>query len=174
MFCKDGDKISFKNDNLIIKDKEQVTKLQVTCYQLFAIFVVGNFVLTSGIIERSKRFGFSIVLLSYSHKVYESITCDTKGNFLLREKQYILENSCGIAKHIVYNKISNQLQLLTHLRKEQGRDEHAIEQVKNYLIEVNNISTDNNMQTLLGWEGISSKIYFRALFNFFRLEGEKT
>lgn len=171
--CSGDEKISFKNDNLIIKDKENKTLLQVTCYQMFSLFVIGPFLLTSGIIERAKRFGFSIFLLSRNFRVYEALTSDTKGNFLLREKQYKNENYI-IAKRIVYNKISNQMQLLNMQRKESGRDSIAIEQLKGYLKEVEQSKDgEKNLYQLLGWEGISSKVYFRALFNFLDWKGRK-
>jgi len=36
-----GEKLSFKNDNVIISDDEGV-KHQSTCYRLFALFIVGH------------------------------------------------------------------------------------------------------------------------------------
>ena len=60
-----GDKISFKNDNIIITDIDGKIKFQLTCYKLFAVFIVGGFTITTGIVEKSKKFGFSIVLFSY-------------------------------------------------------------------------------------------------------------
>lgn len=65
-----GEKISFKNDNIIITDIEGKIKFQLTCYKLFAIFIIGGFTMTTGIIERSKKFGFSIVLFTTTFKVY--------------------------------------------------------------------------------------------------------
>ena len=58
VFTHNDEKISFKNDNIIVLDKEKQIKKQMSCYRLFAIFIVGGISLTSGIISRSKKFGF--------------------------------------------------------------------------------------------------------------------
>ena len=39
VFTTDGEKISFKNDNLIVTDKDGKIKHQSTCYRLFALFI---------------------------------------------------------------------------------------------------------------------------------------
>lgn len=61
LFTNEGDKLSFLNDNIIVKNKEGEIKYQSTCYRLFMICVVGNISITSGLIQRSKKFGFSIL-----------------------------------------------------------------------------------------------------------------
>ena len=73
IFSKDGDKISFKNDNIVVRGNDSKIKFQLSCYSLFAIYIIGGFELTSGIIEKSKKFGFSILLFTYSFKLYASI-----------------------------------------------------------------------------------------------------
>ena len=54
------DKLSFKNDNVIIKN-DGVIKHQSSCYRLFALFIVGHATITTGLLQRAKKFGFSIV-----------------------------------------------------------------------------------------------------------------
>ena len=48
------DKLSFSNDNVIVKDKEGKIKFQSTCYRLFMLCVVGIISITSGLIESIK------------------------------------------------------------------------------------------------------------------------
>ena len=62
LFANRGEKISFKNDNIVVTDKEGKIKYQVTCYLVFVLFVVGDTSITSGIIRRAKKFGFVIIL----------------------------------------------------------------------------------------------------------------
>ena len=52
VFTSDEEKISFKNDNLVITDKDGKVKHQSTCYRLFALFICGDFCLTSGLLDR--------------------------------------------------------------------------------------------------------------------------
>lgn len=63
---KDGDKLTFSNDNIVVKDKNGKIKYQSTCYRLFMLCIVGNVSITSGLIQRSKKFGFSICLMTTS------------------------------------------------------------------------------------------------------------
>ena len=85
VFANNGDKISFKNDNIIVADKEGKIKLQQTCYSLFAIFVIGNISITSGLIQRSKKFSFSVMLFSAGFKLYAALNFSLEGNTLLRK-----------------------------------------------------------------------------------------
>lgn len=47
---KDGDKLTFSNDNIVVKDKNGKIKYQSTCYRLFMLCIVGNVSITSGLI----------------------------------------------------------------------------------------------------------------------------
>ena len=40
VFTSKGEKISFKNDNLLILDEEGKVKHQSTCYRLFLLFII--------------------------------------------------------------------------------------------------------------------------------------
>ena len=39
MFANRGEKISFRNDNVVISDKDGKVKYQITCYLIFVLFV---------------------------------------------------------------------------------------------------------------------------------------
>lgn len=114
-FSKEGDKISFKNDNIVIKDSSNKIKCQYTCYKIFILMVVGGFYLTTGLIERANKFGFSIVFMNYNFKVYATINSKMEGNTLLREKQYNVIDSNSIGKKIIINKINNQKEILLNI-----------------------------------------------------------
>lgn len=49
-----GDKLSYKNDNMIIKDVEGIIKYQHTCYRIFMLLIIGDCSLTTGLIRRAK------------------------------------------------------------------------------------------------------------------------
>ena len=40
LFTNVGEKLSFSNDNIVVKDKEGKIKYQSTCYRLFMICVI--------------------------------------------------------------------------------------------------------------------------------------
>lgn len=166
---KDGDKISFRNDNLIVKDKDEKIKFQLSCYRIFVIFVVGGFTLTTGVVEKSKKFGFSIVLFSAYFKVYSCINYSMEGNTLLRKKQYMTDKGNEIAKQIIINKIENQRSILVNLRSKQVRD--GIEKLDEQINKLKN--NDYNDNGIMGIEGVAAKVYFRRLYMGYRWDGRK-
>ena len=159
IFPRDGEKISFQNDNLVVTDKDGAVKFQCTCYKLFLVYIVGGFSMTSGLIEKSNKFGFSIVLLSTSFRIISSIPFKTEGNVLLREKQYSYQEPIEIARHIVMNKIDNQINMLAKLR---DTKDDGIALLKEHKAKLQEESIDLN--TIMGHEGIAAKVYFPRIF----------
>ena len=161
------EKLSFKNDNLIVTDEENKVKLQCSCYKLFTVFIIGGTTITTGIIERSKKFGFSIVLFTAGFRVFETINFKTEGNTLLREKQYNTPHSIYIARQIVLNKIENQILMLKKLRDKNCDGVSMLENCKNETLK------SNNLQSIMGFEGISAKAYFNRIFKEFSWKGRQ-
>ena len=157
-----GDKLSFKNDNVLITDDNKKVKHQSTCYRLFSLFVVGHASITTGLLTRAKKFGFSIVLMNHSLKPYASWNVSTEGNVLLRRRQYQYD-SLDIAIKLVQNKIHNQMKALKKVRDKNAKTKEVIKSLEKYKA---NLSFNNHISSkeLLGLEGIASKIYFQALF----------
>ena len=161
-FLSRGEKLSFKNDNLIIKNDDNRIKHQSSCHRLFALLVVGHMSITSGLIMRARKFNFTILLLSHNLRLYAVLAAKTEGNFLLREKQYNYEG-LDIAQHLVRNKIANQLWVLKQIRHKKEKLQLTIEQLKVYCARLPN--PDLSLKDVLGIEGVSTRIYFRELFS---------
>jgi len=145
---------------LIIKDKEENTVLQATCHKIFSLWIVGCVTITSGILEKSKKFGFSIYLLSHSCKPYGLWNSAAEGNFLLRKKQYDYDD-LSIARRLVFNKIINQTELLKSLRSKSIEIKEAIEQMTEY---AGQTAAPADLQMLLGLEGVSTRLFFSHWF----------
>lgn len=169
VFTQNGEKISFKNDNLLILDEEKNVKKQISCYRLFAIFIVGGISLTSGIISRSKKFGFSIVLFTAGFKVYSTINFSLEGNTLLRKKQYTNTNGDEIAKEIIINKIENQCFMLKKMRDKKVKDG-----IENLSKTINVLKDDtHDYYEAMGYEGTCAKVYFNRLYKDFNWKGRQ-
>ena len=168
-FAKEGQVVSFHNDNLIVKDSEGNTILQHSCYRIFSLWIIGSTSLTSGIIQRSKKFGFSIYLFSYNLKLISIFNSGAEGNFLLREKQYKYKG-LEIAWHIVKNKIENQILLLKSIRQKTLEQKTNIADLENYQ---NTRMDELDLKTILGTEGISSKVFFKTWFTNMDWKGRK-
>jgi CRISP-associated protein Cas1 len=163
-------KLKFKNSNLVLADSEGKILLQHSCHRIFMVFIYGEFSITSVLIKNAKKYAIPIVFLNYSLKPYFSIIPDNKGNFLLRKKQYNNSFELDIAKHIVRNKVRNQLQLMMSLRYKTATEKESIENIKRSL---SNVSSSQNSQELLGVEGTASKIYFETFFKNLDFNGRR-
>lgn len=168
-FASEGHRVSFKNDNLIIKDAEEKVVAQATCHKIFSLWIVGHTTVTTGILERSKKFAFSIYMLSHNHRPYGLWSSQTEGNFLLRRKQYEY-NEIDIARHIVSNKIDNQVLLLKTIRSKSAKVIEAIDKLCEYRC-VASASTDEKV--LLGIEGVASKLFFGNWYDNVDWKGRK-
>jgi CRISPR-associated protein Cas1 len=156
-----GEKLSFKNDNIIISNENGI-RYQSTCYKLFAVFVVGHITITTGLLQRAKKFGFSIVLMTHGLSPYGQWFAKAEGNVVLRKKQYNYQRF-DIAQHIVANKIASQLAMLRRRRNKSSELKQAIKRLNNYLKRLPEQTL--TLQDILGIEGIASRVYFPQMFD---------
>lgn len=165
-----GEKLSFKNDNIVIKDQDGVIRHQSTCYRLFAVIIVGHVSITSGLIQRAQKYGFSIILSSHTLSPYASFHAKSEGNVLLRKNQYDYQ-SLDIARHLIYNKIDQQIAALNRIRKKPAELKQAIQDLKGYRDRLP--GEELNLQEILGLEGIASRVYFKQMFSEHNWQGRK-
>lgn len=169
-FPSQGDKMTFQNDNLVIKDKDKKTKFQVTCYRIFIVFVVGDTTITTGLLSRANKFGFSLCLMNRNMKVYKFISARMEGNTLLRKQQYAYE-SMELGQYIVLNKIQNQRKALLNFRNKDGLIEDAICSLDMHIKKLKTGMLD--MNTIMGIEGSAARVYFPQMFNNVKWNGRK-
>ncbi len=161
VFTSDGEKLSFKNDNFIVTDRDGKIKHQSTCYRLFALFICGDFCLTSGLLDRSKKFGYTIVFMSPNLRITSILPSKAEGNVLLRQKQYAYDKT-EIASHVIANKIHNQAFLLKKKRKKTEEEKIIIAKLEQYEKDV--LEAGLSVQEIMGIEGVSAKLYFKTMF----------
>lgn len=169
VLCINGEKFCIKNDNLVVLDSEEKIKLQVTCYRLFLVNVIGNFTITNVLIKSAKKFGFFIALFTPSYHLYQIIGAQKDGNYLLKKKQYSY-NGLEIAKRIVKNKIVSEYEQVNQIRGKQPIDSKALLLFKEYYLKIDEIKEN---ESLLAYEGISAKVYFNSYFKDIEWTGRK-
>lgn len=170
VFLNHKEKVSFSNDNIVIKDSEGQIKHQSTCYRIFALFIVGHLSITTGLIQRSRKFGFPIILMTTSMRVYDVIGHQMEGNVVLRKLQYAYTGD-ELAKHILTNKIANQRWLLNQQRHKSEELIEAIKKMDQYLSNLSSYQGD--LTGILGIEGSASRIYFKNHFNNLEWKGRR-
>lgn len=166
----DGEKISFSNDNILIKKKDGSIKHQSTCYRLFMLCVVGRITITSVVLEKAKKFGFVVILMNHSLKVNEVLGNRMMGNTVLRRKQYEY-NDDNLAKHILYNKVLNSRHLIEKERKKDEYLKKIITSLKEY--EQRIIMYSGDLSGLLGLEGLAAKSFFNGYYGACDWNGRK-
>lgn len=169
LFTNEGDKLSFLNDNIIVKNKEGEIKYQSTCYRLFMTCVVGNISITSGLIQRSKKFGFSICLMTTTFKMYEILGARMEGNTLLRKHQYEYEEN-DIGRKIEQNKIKNQSQILKNIRGKNQIMKEGIELLDKMVVQ---LEQPLEYLEVMGIEGNAARVYFSRVFDNVDWKGRK-
>ena len=161
VFFNEGEKLAFSNDNLVVKTADGKVKLQCTCYRLFVVFAIGHTTITSALLEKSGKFGFFIALMTAGFRLYAIIGAEKDGNTLLHKKQYAYEG-LGIAKIITANKMSNQAEELKSVRYKSDAVKDAILCISGY---IEKAEKSENLNELMAYEGLASKVYFRNHFN---------
>lgn len=157
----EGEKMSFSNDNLVVRTKDNKVKFQCSCFRLFVIYAVGHCSITSALISKAKKFGFFIALMTNGFRLYSVIGAYKDSNTMLKSKQYKYEG-VELAKCIVANKISNQIQVIKKIRNKNDYQKEAIKTMKGYLQKLDNCSV---LSEIMAYEGLSAKLYFKNHFN---------
>lgn len=151
-------RIKIINDNVVFVKDDKIIN-QLSCHKIFAIFIIGDISITSGLIKNCLKCGISIFLLKNNFETYTAIGCGADGNYLLRNKQYNFLDDFNLAKYTVKNKISNQLVLLKDSKKIESAD---IKKMQSDLNEKIDVAKDD--KELLGLEGSSTKNFFQVYF----------
>ena len=161
IFFNEGEKMALSNSNLVVRKADGSIKFQCTCYRLFLVFAIGHCSVTSALLQAAKKFGFFLAMMTAGFRLYSLIGAEKDGNNLLHRKQYSY-SGIDIAIQITCNKISNQLAELKSVRQKSIAVKEAISALSEYR---GKAEQAQNLNELLAYEGLASKMYFRNHFN---------
>lgn len=149
--------LKFNNENIcFVRDGSVVN--QLSSHKVLAVFIIGDFSITTPLIRNCAQYGVSLFLLKKNCEVYAPLVSTASGNYLLRSKQYACTREFDIAAHLVSNKVMNQRLLIEPTRSKKKINTHH-EQIKKSL---ESICTGKE---LLGFEGSRTKQYFSVYFH---------
>ncbi len=151
------------NENIVI-ESENKNKEKIPIHRLLAIFILGDFTLTSKLIQKIIRSGGSLFLLKRNFETYAYFGANAEGNYLLRQKQYNLnlELQLEIAKNLVRNKIVNQLSLLRGAKIEKINDLSRKDYKRRVMAKIKKV---DSLSSLRGLEGATTKQFFNIYFS---------
>lgn len=160
--CSDEGKsyqLKLHNDNVQLFDLDGNMKKQLSCYKVFALFIIGDLTITTKIIRRCSDFGIGIYFLKQNFDHYATIPSDLTGNYVLRHKQYSFdtEQEFKMAQWLIINKVENQLKLL--------KDSGYVDKITKFKqTNRDRILALNTNQELLGVEGTLAKQFYGCYF----------
>lgn len=134
------------------------------------VLIIGDVTLTTGILRRVRKFGMTLCFMTLSLKLYCIVGSEMQGNVLLHKKQYEY-SGLEIARHIIKNKIDNQIAALRKMRSKLVDTKEAIGLLESYFLRLND--NELELREILGIEGLASKVYFPRLFNNVVWKGRK-
>lgn len=150
---------------LLIEDVSQEKKVVITkvpFQKILALFIIGHLTITTPLIEKCKQNNIAVVVMKANLRPVFFYADAADANYLLRKRQYLLSpNDITIAKHLMYDKFSNQLELLRRTRKKDKKTTDAEEMAKKSIEELKNIY---DYSELMGTEGRLAKAFFAAYF----------
>ena len=139
-----------------------ITKLPFP--KILSLLVVGHTTITTALIEHCNKHGIPIVVMKPNFRPIFYFGNMAEANFLLRKKQYTQPKGVlEIAQTIVFNKLNNQLVLLSKTREKSEIFNKAKNTIQYNLEKIKNV---NDYRELMGLEGTAAKIYFQAYFEF--------
>lgn len=153
--------LSLKNDNLLITQDEKIVN-QISCFKIFCIFIVWDFTITSKLIDKFLEYQIVIYHFSINLKPKFIIWNSLEWNYVLRQKQYNLENELNFAKQIIQNKSQNQIFLLKNIRNKSESLKSTIQEMEIYC---NKVKNTENIDSLRWVEWNIAKIYFKEYFS---------
>lgn len=150
--------IRFLNDNIVfIKGGKIINR--ASCHKVFAVFVIGDIAITSGLMKDGLRHGVSFFFMRESFIMYASLNAAIEGHVVLRMRQYGMSElrEFEMAKNLMKNKIENQI----HLLKEKKMKEGLVPQEDYFFDQLNKVS---ELDSVRGLEGAASRAFFQEYF----------
>lgn len=164
--CISDRNMRVSNGELLLEETDRSgnskTLTKMPFQKILALFVIGNISITTPLIEKCKKFNVALVVMKYSLRPVFFWSDSAEANYILRKKQHLMDkDDISIAKVLVKNKITNQIQLLKNTRKKDSFTTNALNVCDKCLLM---IDSTNNCNELMGVEGLASKNFFMAYY----------
>ena len=137
-------------------------KIRIPYHMIESMCIFGKTNIEDAVLSKCMQYGIGIYVLTQNGKFRYSIQGPTRGNVLLRKRQYLLSESCErlkIATEIIRAKIKNGYMVLQRFQRNHPEINFTdtIQKLKKVL---EGVSLCTTVDELRGKEGEAARIYF--------------
>ena len=164
-----------KRSERILITKGSQTLLEIPMDRIDAIAVIGNVQITSQALYVLMERGIDISHFSFSGRYLGATSPESSKNIFLRLAQYGLyqdmDKRLMMARYIVTNKITNQMEMIRRHRWEGGDNAHkeALQEMERLCLQA---ASGRSSNELMGYEGRASNVYFSQFGRMFTCKCE--
>lgn len=168
--CINERTLRVSNGELLLEEKvgdgeETKTLTKLPFQKILALFVIGHIKITTPLIEKCQKFGVALVVMKPSLRPVFFWANAAEANFLLHQRQYeFSKDDISVAKVIVKNKISNQLEALSDTRRKDVLTMQSRAALESWMRGIDGI---DDYDALMGAEGNAARAFFSAFYQDF-------
>ena len=156
-----------KDGQNVVVSVNQEEKFRVPAINIEGIVTFGYMGASPGVMKLCSDNGISLTFLSPHGRFISRVQGATKGNVLLRKKQYQLSDdelwSLHVAQLMIGGKIQNYCNILGRYIRDYGTNEEVEQAIYVLKKAKRNALTAQNKTMLIGYEGMASNAYFEVL-----------
>lgn len=158
--------ISKDGQNIVISVKQEEL-FRIPSINVESIITFGYMGVSPGVMKLCSDSGISITFLSPNGRYISRVQGETKGNVLLRKRQYQLSDddlwSLQVSQVMIGGKIQNYRNILRRYVRDYGDNDGISQDIKILEQSKRNVLISRDKTTLIGYEGIASNAYFEVL-----------
>lgn len=151
----------------VVVSVNQEEVFRIPAINIEGIVTFGYMGASPGIMRLCSDKGISLTFLSPHGRFIGRLQGETKGNVLLRKKQYQLSDdenwSLHVSRLMIGGKIQNYRNILKRYIRDYGEDEKVIRAVEILEQAKHDALTASDKALLMGYEGMASNAYFDVL-----------
>ena len=149
--------------NVVVSVKQEEV-FSIPAINIEGIVTFGYMGASPGLMKLCSDNGIALTFLSPSGRFISRVQGQTKGNVLLRKRQYLLSDnpvwSLSVARLMIAGKIQNYRNILKRYIRDYGENEKVSASVKVLEVAKRDALTATDKSVLMGYEGMASNAYF--------------
>ena len=151
--------------NVVVSVRQEEV-FRIPAINIEGIVTFGYMGASPGLMKLCSDNGIALTFLSPNGRFVSRVQGQTKGNVLLRKRQYLLSDdpvwSLSVARLMIAGKIQNYRNILKRYIRDYGENEKVNASVKVLEVAKRDALTATDKSVLMGYEGMASNAYFEV------------